>query len=282
MVIELRVSELTYASSRKAVLGSMFASLALLLFLVPAMVPDVSAAAVTTLCSSLPNSDGAGGASFGMGGIKTKAQGLVLALTSFSFPGLWLCYNATTSGCGSKSAFISLPSSFCSSQPTHGCSASGTALDKSLNLFYVDAINADLVECTASSGYQSCKVLPASSAFSGFEPSGLFLRGSTFFVSDRSCSGKVWNGTSSSLSVIATVGDQLISIAVSSKNPSKALHVYVGDAGACKGVAAHVVDATDGKPLPTPFTSSMAIEGLDSSLQFTAYTGAAYKTPDTG
>lgn len=220
----------------------------------------------------------------GMGAVMTKTQGLVFALMNNVMQGFWLCYGASTSGCTSESAFISLPSTFCKNEAIGICTPQGTALDKSLNLYYVDNNNAKLVECTASSSYTSCTNLGASSALSGSSPVGLYLKGTTFYIADSSCSGKVWKGTRTSLSLIGSVGDALTGITVSTKNPMKSLHVYVTDQGSCKNVAAHVYDVTDKKPLPTPFTSTGTRLGtVDSNLQFTELypTGSAFLTKDS-
>jgi hypothetical protein len=223
---------------------------------------------------------------YGMGAINTKAFGLVLALVTHNgaysgISGLWLCYHANTSGCGSESAFIPLPSSFCKSEKAHFCGPNGAALDSSLNLFYVDGANQQLVECTSSSDYKSCIGLPASSALKGSTPAGLFLSGKTFYVTDASCSGKVWTGTSSKLTLIATLGEDIESIALSANNPSGTLHVYLGVTGYCHNKAAYILDLGDNKPLPTPFGFPNDVPGLDSSLQFTGVFGAAYRTTDT-
>ncbi|MDA4130710.1 MAG: hypothetical protein OK457_08055 [Thaumarchaeota archaeon] len=287
----------------------------------PVMRTAAGVSGVTTLCSSLPNGvkpggiyparSGAfvegydtgniyfcsggtskkiatpplGGSSpgyFGMGAIKTSSNGLVLVLVSGFLQGLWLCKHATTSGWGSKSAFIKLPAAFCSSQPQTFCDPLGTALDKSLNLYYVDALNGELVECTASSGYQSCTVLPGSSALAGHTPYGLFILGSEFYVVDGSCAGYIWAGTSSSLGIIASLGDLLDGITVSNKNPSHSPHIYVAVSGSCTSTAAHILDFNDMKSLPTPLTSSGDLRGLDTSLQFTSsVSGGAYQTTDT-
>ena len=284
------------------------------------LLPSASAASpVTTLCSSIPNySSGdfptalypATGGAFvetgfgnlvfcgggnsnliasspygtapwdGMGGVKTKTDGIVLALTNYATPGLWICYGATSAGCSSTSGFINLPASFCSSEPKGYCDPQGTALDKSLNLYYVDYDNAKLVECTASSGYQSCSNLAASSALAGHSPIGLFLQGTTFYITDYSCTGTIWKGTKSSLSVIYTTGEEIGSIAVSTNNPSKSLHVYVGMTGFCKGTSAFIKDLTDGKKLASPFTAPESLY-IDSKLQFdSSYFSAVYQTKD--
>jgi hypothetical protein len=231
------------------------------------------------MISSVPT----GGSSlgyFGMGGVKTTTFGLVLVLTNTN-GALWICKHATSSGCGSKSKFITLPSSFCSTEPKGSCNPDGTALDKSLNLYYVDSANVQLVECTASSHYQSCSVLPASSSLTG-APEGLFLQGSTFYVSDSSCTGTVWKGTKSSLSILGTDGDGIESITVSKNNPLNTPHVYGAYSGFCTNTAAHIVDVTDDTSLPSPFTTATEIIGLDSRLQFTTFDpGAAYRTTDT-
>lgn len=225
---------------------------------------------------------GAGEGYYGMGEVRTKTSGLVIALMSELLRGLWICKDATTSGCGRKSAFITLPSSFCPSATL--CSPMGAALDMSLNLYYVDSITANFVECTSSSGYQSCSNLPSSSALKGYSPTGLFLHGSTFYIIESSCAGKVWKGTANSLSLIASFGDQLDSIAVSNRNPSGSPHLYVADSGSCTNTPSRIVDLTDGESLPTPFILPLptGLYGLDSSLQFTyfGYPGAAWQTTD--
>jgi hypothetical protein len=222
---------------------------------------------------------------WGMGGVKTSTKGLVLILT-ISSPltstrGLWVCYHASPSGCGSKSGFISLPSTFCSSESTHGCNPRGTAADKSLNLYYADPGNG-LVECTASTKYKSCSNLPASNGLGVGLPYGLYLKGNTFYITDESCAGYVWKGTRSAVSVIATLGEELDSVTVSTKNPTATQHVYVGFTGYCTDTPAKVFDLTDGRPLPSPLGSPTHIQGLDSQLQFTSSVpGAAYKTSDS-
>lgn len=230
-----------------------------------------------------------GGSSTGyqaMGAAKTLTHGVVLVLASYAAHGLWLCYGATNSGCASQSAFITLPSAFCSTMKVLSvCLPNGAALDKSLNFYYVDGNNKVLVECTASSGYQSCSVLLASSALSGF-PVGLHLKGTTFYVDDASCSGKVWKGTKSSLALIATLNEELNSITTSTKNPLSAVHIYVGYSGLCTKIPAHVYDLTDKKSLPSPFPAGALIYGLDAKLQIASYTnlttaGAAYQTADS-
>src|SRR5579885_959807 len=274
-----------------------------------------------TLCGSLPNGDspggvykGAGGAFvedwstgnlvwcsggtsttiamvpsggsnigyYGLAGIVTTTQGLVLILSSWGASGLWICFGATSSGCTSQSSFISLPSSFCSSEPSGICNPDGSVTDKKLNLYYVDILNEQLVECTHSSNYQSCTVEPASSAFSGFEPVNLAVYKGEFFVSDLSCTGNVWAGTKSSMAVLASIGDSLQGIAVSKSNVGKVPEVYVGDDASCSGGAAKLIDITDGGSVPSGFSSSNAIIGIDSKLQFASFTnGAVYQTKDT-
>jgi hypothetical protein len=219
---------------------------------------------------------------YGMGGIKTSAHGVVLALTTNGLQGLWLCEHATSSGCGTKSSFIHLPASFCNAESAKLCNPQGAALDSILNLYYVDVQSQKLVECTAASKYQSCTNLPASSALTGLTPTGLFLQGSTFYISDASCTGNVWEGTRTSLHVAYSVGEEVYSVAVSSKNPTKSPHVYGGLSGFCLSNPASIQDLNDGMSLPVPFSSSSVIQGMDSLLQFTNFSpGAAYQTTDT-
>jgi hypothetical protein len=298
---------------------SIFASIAIVFFFIPAAALPNSGAVtgVTTLCASIGDAGGAiypgtsgafvegwstgnlyfcsGGNSkivatvptgapslgyFGMGGIKTTTSGLVLALTNTE-GGLWICKHATASACGSKSKFITLAPAFCRTEVAGYCNPDGTALDKSLNLYYVDSVNVQLVECTASSYYQHCSVLPASASLSG-APEGLFMTGSTFYVSDGSCNGMVWMGTRNTLGFYAHVTESLQGIAVSSNNPSKTPHVYVTYEGACTNTPSGIFDVTDGKLLPSPFSSSTQIGSVDSRLQFTTFDpGMVYQTTDS-
>ncbi|MFI5421424.1 MAG: hypothetical protein ACHQ1H_10700 [Nitrososphaerales archaeon] len=234
------------------------------------------------LVASVP-AGGSTSAYQGMGGIKTTANGIVLALTSFGTPpGLWLCKHASATGCGSKSSYIALPSSFCKGMPKGGCLPVGTALDKSLNVYYVDGSNEVLVECTAASHYQSCSVLPGSSALSGHNPQALFLNNGEFYVGDTSCTGTLWAGTGATLNAFASMGDYATSITISNKNPQHSPHIYVGIAGSCTATPGHVLDYNDGITLPTPFKGPALIYGLDSSLQFTGFiSGGTYRTTDS-
>jgi hypothetical protein len=231
-----------------------------------------------------PGPAGHGGFYFGMGGVKTKSRGLVLALTNYLTPGLWLCYGASASGCASRSKFISLPSMFCRKEPQGNCDPQGTALDSSLNLYYVDALNSKLVECKASSGYQSCSNLPASSALKGHEPDGLYRQGRTFYVSDGSCQGFLWEGTSSSLTQIGQINFQVYSIVASKHNADGSLRIYVAySAGEdCPSPNTTVVeDWSNGAALVT-FGTAYTIPGLDPNLQFSVYSpAAAYQATDS-
>jgi len=202
---------------------------------------------------------------------------LVLVLLSWSVEGFYLCFGATPSGCGSSSPFITLPSSFCASMLFGMCGPYGAALDRHLNLYYVDTLNGVVVECSSHSAYQSCTVLEN---LYPYVPIGIFLMANgNLWVSDFSCTGNVWlNGV-----VKYTVGDMLEGITMSSANPSHALHVYVGDTGMCTGFPAHVLDVTDGDSMPTPFTGANEIPDVTPVLQFTsAFVGAVFVTQDRG
>jgi len=222
-----------------------------------------------------------------MTGIVTTAHGLVLALASDDNGGFWLCYHATASGCGSKSPFIFVDASnsgnFCKSEHAGFCNVHSIALDNSLNVYYVDLANGVLVECLRGTGsYSSCNNLPASSAFAGHSPNALFLRGTEFYVGDGACAGALWVGTKSSLTLVASLGDRIDSITVSTDNPQKSPHIYLGIAGSCNSVPAHVLDYNDMITLPTPFTAPGDLYGLDKALQITtSFPGAAYRLTDS-
>jgi hypothetical protein len=227
----------------------------------------------------------------GMGAVQTQAFGLVLALVTHAIvPGFWICYHAAYSGCGSKSAFIPLPSSFCSSELVTACEPTGAALDSSLNLYYADYENQQLVECTRASSYHSCLVLPASKDLAGHAVDCLYLSGTTFYLADGyNGPGRyeyIWKGTSQKLTAIGKYYPYfpISAIALSSNNPSKTPHVYLAIASLKFPLANYVYDLTDKKTLSyTAFTSSTNfINGLDSNLQFTTYNPrAAYQTSDS-
>jgi hypothetical protein len=231
---------------------------------------------VEPIIIATPPAGGAGSGYYtGMAGVKTSL-GLVLVLDSIVSPtGMWFCEGATPSGCSIQSTFITFPSAFCASQPTGVCHPNGIALDGKLNIYYADGMNADVVKCTYASAYQSCTVLEY---LTGFAPVGIFRTSSgDLWVSDVSCSGEVWkNGV-----VQFTVFEALDSITISSSNPSKSPHVYVGVSGLCTSTAAHIQDLTDGKPLPTPLTGPTDLYGLTTKLQFTAGNNAVYFVKDS-
>jgi len=226
---------------------------------------------------------------FGMGGVLVCTGAvctpqLDLVLISFDVEGFYFCYGATPSGCGSISPFIGLPGSFCASMFFEVCSPDGSALDNKLNLYYADAPNGVVVECTSVSDYTSCTVLEN---LYPQVPSGLFRDASgNLWASDSvvSCPspGYVWkNGV-----IQYTVGDFLDGITLSTANLGHALHVYVADDAHCSGNA-HIIDLTDGKSLPTPFVGTFYQSGLSTTLQFSGATlsypfpGAVYQTQDT-
>ncbi len=92
----------------------------------------------------------------------------------------------------------------------------------------------------------------------------------------------MWEGTKTSLHVAFSVGEEVYAVGVSSMNPSHSPHVYGGLSGFCLSNPASVEDLTTGMSLPTPYSSSNIILGIDSKLQFTNFEpGAAYQTTDT-
>ena len=306
-------------SSRSA-LVLFFTCFALIVLVAPTLPHLAAANGVTTLCAQLPHGDEAGGAYPASGGVYVESYtrgdldfcsgGVSKTLVAHKLspdPSQWQGMGAVidTNGCldlamtsQSPPAFSifecvaptgaalevsnPLPSSFCKAEQTGLCFPAGTAIDKNLNLYYVDPVNGQLVECTRLSMWNTCSALPASSALTPYEPTGLYLKGTTFYVAGwgGTCSGKVWKGTSSSLHVIATLGDQLDSVSLSTRNPLKTAHVYVGASGACTGSAA-VIDVTDGTFLPSAPAGPANIYGLDSRLQFATLASGVYQTTDT-
>jgi hypothetical protein len=196
---------------------------------------------------------------YGMSGAKHDGK-LDLLLVSEKGYG-WMCLGASTKGCASTSS-ITPPSSFCSSEPGGICGMTGVVLFSNLSFMYLDSGAALLVSCTADAA--SCWIDAASSAFSSQYPVNMAMDGSTLYVSDDTCTGDVWVGNATSLSILKSVGDDLGGIAVHKGQ------VYVGVAGTCTASAAHILDVTTGKSLPSPFTNDNTIPGVDSDLQFSA------------
>lgn len=195
---------------------------------------------------------------YGIAGAKDSGK-LDLILLSFEVPGGYYCLGASSSGCASTAAFV-LPSTFCSSEPYGFCNPDGVVLSKNLAFTYVDVVNQQMVSCTAYA--TSCAVDAASSAFSGYKPVNIAQLGSKLAVSDNSCSGLVWEGSTTSMKVVASIGDSLQGIAFHSKV------LYVADDGICTDTAAHIINLKTGASLPTPLTAPDQIVGLDSDLQF--------------
>jgi hypothetical protein len=204
----------------------------------------------------------AGEAYAAMAGVKVQGQ-LDLLLLSWGIQKGWVCMNVTTDGCASNQTFT-MPFSFCITEPAGYCVPDGVAVSQNLSFTYVDSSNRQLVTCSPLMA--SCTVDPASSAFTDYVPIEIAQSGSTYYVSDDNCSGLVWSGTTSSMSVYATIGSDLGGIAVRHGN------VYVGVSGSCvsSGVA-HIEDVTTGVSLRTPYNSTGTINALDSKLQFAEF-----------
>jgi hypothetical protein len=220
-----------------------------------------------TFLVATPPSGGATNGYYGLAGVSTSI-GVVLAMITggggIGTPGLWLCFGLTLNNCSVESTFITLPASFCTSQPIGICFPDQLAIDKHLNIYYTDASNGDVVECLYNYNYQNCAVLynlaPA-------QPYGIFLDSKgNFWVSDYSCAGDVWeNGV-----LQYSLSDQVSALTLSSSNPSKTQHVYLGITGNCGFYPkADIFDVNDDHFLATPVTSGTFIYSITSRLQFT-------------
>lgn len=223
---------------------------------------------------------GAHGAGYyGMGGYETGGgkEGVVLVVTSYVLHGMWFCYFATLQNCEmDESAFIPFPASYCSTLATGTCNPYGTALDSSLNVYWVDPQNDVFSECTSISNYSTCFSLPSTSSLSGRRPIGLALvnntapdlnySGWTFYITDYSCKGFVWegNGTSNSpLVPIAQVGDSLEGIGTTTKDVGFTQQLLVGDSGRCHDKPAKIIDlSNDTQVIPTNFSGPSSIIGI--------------------
>ncbi len=193
---------------------------------------------------------------YGLAGVNVSGE-LDLILISYYGVG-WYLIGDHLPGTG-----FTLPSSFCASEPAGYCNPDGLVVESNLSFTYVDAVNQQMVTCTAYAA--SCSVDAASSAFAGYQPVNIAQSGSTLAVSDNSCAGVVWEGSTSSMTVVASIGDALQGITFHHKQ------LYVADDGTCTNTIAHIIDLTTGRSLRTPLTAPDEIIGLDWELQFSAF-----------
>jgi hypothetical protein len=232
---------------------------------------------VATPVASPPTGD-SGNGHWGFAGVKT---GLGLVLVSMDFYGqMWLCFGATSSGCSIESTLINLPPAFCSAQPQAVCNPNGIVVDKKLNIWYADVVNSDVVKCTFASGYQSCTAVDTGLGTPGVlnGPVGIYRDASgNIWTTQQACGSKIWEN----MAVNTTLSDWAVAITMSSANPAKTPHLYVGITGECGSVPGYVYDVTDGRSLPTPLAVSDYIIGLTTKLQFTVASSlSAYAVKD--
>ena len=227
-----------------------------------------------------PPSGGMGAGYYGLGGWDSwntqNGTGLVLVATSFRMQGMWFCDMTTVSSCV-ESAFIPFPKTYCESlRPTGTCNPYGTVLDASLNVYWVDPNNTVFTECTSASDYTSCSTLPASSALKGYEPVGLALingtspylpKGWHFYVTDNSCSGNVWMGSTMSLSLVTSVGDSLEGIGSSTRDAGNTQQLFVGVTGLCSHTPPKILDISNASQIvSTPFKLQSSLIGISTCV----------------
>jgi len=197
--------------------------------------------------------------------------GTLVALISFDAQGLWTCTllfaPPFSSGKCKPSAFIPLPSAFCASMPTGHCFPIGIAFDKSKNLWYVDDDNNIEVELTAASHYTT---VGTTQGPYGSELIGIAIDSNgNHWVVDATCAGNLYeNGV-----VVASAGDDLESIAISTSNPSHKANIYVLVSNFCGNYAFPFVgDMSDGIILPHPYNSGADdTPGISTLLYFADY-----------
>ena len=170
---------------------------------------------------------GCGG--YGIAAASTGSDSYRVAVSDWINSGIYYCNNVTATTVGSCSGFITIDPTFCSTMPAGYCNPDGMDFDKSLNLFYVDAVNNVEVELTAVSGYTHAilyRTFPAGDAVVN-----IFIdqTNQTQYVTDNSCAGHVYaNGK-----LIATLGQSLQAVTISSQNPDHKDHLYVALDGDC-------------------------------------------------
>ena len=227
------------------------------------------ASGAATKIAAIPAGAPGGQAYQYMAGVETK-DGLVLVLSDTDNDGMWFCNGATSSGCGSTSQFTKFGVTD---------SPEGIAMDKELNVYVVMFHAHKIYKCTEASSYQTCSVYQKLSGTGS--PRGLAMdsKGNTW-VSDAACTGYVWND-GAIVNSSENFGD-VWTIAVSTANPSKTLHVYLGLSHGCTSGNAGVYDLTDGQALPTNIQGFDLLFGLTTKLQYSAYNaGVVYSVKDT-
>jgi hypothetical protein len=210
------------------------------------------------------------------GYIGMASKGSLVALISWDREGLWTCAFSSTGHCTSVSAFISLPSVFCSSMPSGFCNPDGAAIDAGGNFWYVDVVNGVEVELTAASHYTRVGTV----FYYGMPIDGIAIDLTTgnHWVSDYTCAGNVYRNRA----LVSSAGDALGSIALSNLNPSHTTHVYVGVTAECGNYpGAFVGDQNEFVVLPTPFSSANPIPGISTRLFFSDLFGHVWSTRDT-
>lgn len=214
------------------------------------------------------------GSTCGYVGIASK--GSLVALISWGVDGLWTCtFSSQSHSCASVSAFIHLPSAFCSSMPTGFCNPDGVAFDQANNLWYVDVVNGVEVELTQVSHYMKVGTVYFYGA--PIDDIAIDPANGNHWVSDYTCAGNVYKNTVP----VSSAGDALGSIALSNLNPSHVTHVYVGVTAQCGNYPfAFVGDQNEFIILPTPFTSSNPTPGISTRLYFSDFFGHVWLTKD--
>jgi hypothetical protein len=198
-------------------------------------------------------------------------QGSLVAIMSYAPPGFWTCkFSTSTHRCSSTSTFIPTPSGFCSSTSYHACHPVGAAFDKAGNLWFLDYENALEVELTKASHYSSVGGTRSYCSYPTCELVGIVIdTAGNHWVTDQSCTGNVYeNGV-----VKFSVGDGVWGIGISTQNPSKKAHLYVGVENHCSNYPYPFVgDLTDLQILPSPYTSGEDyVMGISTLLYFTDY-----------
>jgi hypothetical protein len=202
---------------------------------------------------------------YGMGGVKTTLGTVLVA--NIPSGGFYLCFGATPNGCSIESTFIDI-SGFCATTAAGSCGNQGVTIDKKLNVYIVDELNYDIIKCTYASAYKTCSVIEPASDFAGGVPIYIYIDPSgNIWVSDYSSSGYVWkNGA-----VHFTLGTPLYGITGSTKNPTHALHIYVGV------ISFGIKDLNDKKFIVTGSDTYT----ITTALQYGAWSaGTVYKTSD--
>jgi hypothetical protein len=178
-----------------------------------------------------------------------------------------ICEDVTPKGASCTGPIaIGTTNNFCADE-LYGCAIYSVQVDGSGNLWFADAYNAQVNECTYASGWATCSTVFQGPGYeSSPDPAGIALSGGNWYASDFSCTGQtIENGANYG----TAIGDESNAITV-----TKSGHVLAVDDGACNNVSPSIHDLTDGKVMKTGLLAKTgSIDSLTTSGAKMMYSG---------